>query len=165
MQCFFDTSYCALIRWILWQAKTTLFVGQHLKPKTTLILGRMEYYIQTYGPSSTKSNKEAQNTKESLSLSACGPPPSPWLHVRPNAPPTLGSRPLALRLSPDRRPAVRLPPPDLPISATATPPVADRSRLAALVPTPQHQHEGGRHWLLLWICYGRYNLIVHYIVY
>jgi len=91
--------------------------------------------------------------------------PSPWLHVRPNAPPTLGSRPLALRLSPDRRPAVRLPPPDLPISATATPPVADRSRLAALVPTPQHQHEGGRHWLLLWICYGRYNLIVHYIMY
>jgi len=33
MQCFLDTWYCALIRWILWQAKTTLFVGQHLKAK------------------------------------------------------------------------------------------------------------------------------------
>ena len=39
MQCFLDTWYCALIRWILWQAKTTLFVGQHLKAKNYTYFG------------------------------------------------------------------------------------------------------------------------------
>ena len=141
-------------------------MGQHLKAKNYTYFGTERVLYTNLWSQFNKVQQGSPKYKRiALSLSACGSPPSPWLHVRPNAPPTLGSRPLALRLSPDRRPAVRLPPPDLPISATATPPVADRSRLAALVPTPQHQHEGGRHWLLLWICYGRYNLIVHYIVY
>ena len=79
-----------------------------------------------------------------LSLFAARPRPPGFM----SAPMRLRSSALGPRPSvcpPNRHSTVRLPPPDLPISATATPPVVDRSRLAALVPTPQHQHEGGRH--------------------
>jgi len=90
-------------------------------PKTILnYFGTEGVSYTTYRPNSTKPSKEAPNAKESLSLSLLAARPehlSPWLRVRPSAPPALGSEPSAFGPSPvpwigvwqhsgDRRPAL-----------------------------------------------------------
>ena len=78
-------------------------MGQNLKAKNYTYFRTERVTYTTYGPNSTKPSKKAQNTKELLSLSLClrlAPAPVPRLRVRSSAPPALGSRPSALRLSP-----------------------------------------------------------------
>ena len=138
-------------------------MGQNLKAKNCTYFRTERVTYTTYGPNSTKPSKKAQNTKELLSLSLClWLAPSPRLRVHSNAPPALGSRPSACPPNRHYSSAPSSLPPHL---SNGNSGMADRRRLAIPAPAPQHQLEGGWHYLLLWICYGRDNLIVHYIAY
>ena len=137
-------------------------MGQNLKAKNCTYFRTERVTYTTYGPNSTKPSKKAQNTKELLSLSLClWHAPSPRLRVHSSAPPALGPPPVPqtgvrqfgslLPTSPSRQRQLRQWQ-----SAGTSPP--QRQRLSSSM-------KEAAHWLLLWICYGHDNLIVHYIAY
>ena len=151
----------ALIRCISKQAKTILFMGQNLKAKNYTYFGMERVSYTTYSLNSTKPSKKSPTCKRialSVSLLAA--------RLEPLSPGSVSS---LVRLRPSSCPPNRRyssAPSSLPPHlSNGNSGVADRRRLAIPAPAPQHQHEGGWHYLLLWICYGRDNLIVHYIAY
>jgi len=92
----------------------------------------------------------------SLCLSACGSPRAPGSVSTP-----VRLRPSALRLSPklafdSSAPSSR--PPHLGNGNSG-------SGRAQAPRRPSASMKEAAHWLLLWICYGHDNLIVHYIAY
>jgi hypothetical protein len=95
-------------------------MGQNLKAKNYTYFGMERVSYTTYSLNSTKPSKKKPNMQKncSLCLFACSSPraPVPRLYVFSNAPPALGPPPV-----PQTGVTVRLPPPSLPISATATP--------------------------------------------
>ena len=94
-------------------------MGQNLKAKNYTYFGMERVSYTTYSLNSTKPSKKSPTCKRiALSVSACGSPraPVPRLCVLSSAPPALGPPSV-----PQTGVTVRLPPPSLPISATATP--------------------------------------------
>ena len=95
-------------------------MGQNLKAKNYTYFGMERVSYTTYSLNSTKPSKKSPTCKRialSVSLLAARLEPlSPGLCVFSSAPPALGPPPV-----PQTGVTVRLPPPSLPISATATP--------------------------------------------